>query len=173
MFAKLGLDKFQFIPYPTTNALTQDGLAVEIQGTVSGWLGKIRSDMLKLFDIDQDVYVAELTVNALTEHFGLKRKFNPLPVYPSIVRDLAVVVEAAVPMADILHEVHASAGSLLTDLKLFDIYRGDQVQSGKKSCALALEFRSPERTLSQEDADRSIQAIMEHLSKKFNATLRE
>jgi phenylalanyl-tRNA synthetase beta chain len=172
LFAKLGLDKFQFIPYPTTNALTQDGLAVEIQGAVSGWLGKIRSDMLKSFDIDQDVYVAELTVTALTEQFGLKRKFNPLPVYPSIIRDLAVVVEAAVPMADILHEVRVSAGSLLADLQLFDIYRGDQVQSGKKSCALALEFRSPDRTLSQEDADRSIQAIMEHLSKKFNATLR-
>lgn len=172
VLVKLGLDKFHFIPYSTTNALTQDGLTVEIQGRVAGWLGKVKQEVLKVFDIEQDVFTAELNVEVLVSSMNRQRKYKPLPVYPSVIRDLAIVVDESVPMSEILSEVQLSAGALLVGTELFDVYRGDQVPKGKKSCALALEFRSSDRTLSQDDADKAVKSIMEHISKKFNAALR-
>jgi phenylalanyl-tRNA synthetase beta chain len=169
---KISLDKFKFIPYTTSNALSNLGLYVEIYGENRGFLGKIRGDILKQFDIEQDVYVAEISFEKNASDIPTVKKFKPLPEYPSVLRDIAIITDDALPASELLQAIHEAGGLLLKDIQLFDIYRGNQVPPGKKSSAFALEFQSLEKTLSQEEIDTIMSKIMDNVSSKFNATLR-
>jgi phenylalanyl-tRNA synthetase beta chain len=169
---KISLDKFKFIPYTTSNALSDLGLSIEIYGKNQGFLGKIRRDILKQFDIEQDVFIAEINLERSTNDVQASKKFKPLPEYPSVLRDLALITDDALPVSDLLQAIYEVGGSLLVNVELFDIYRGNQVPQGKKSLAFALEFQSLEKTLSQEDIDAVMNKIIGHVSLKFNASLR-
>ena len=96
LFQKIFLDKHKFIPYPTTKALTEAGLSVEINGRSAGIMGLVGRDLLRDFEVDQDVFVAELSVEALVRSLGQSRRYRELAKYPSVMRDLALIVDAGV-----------------------------------------------------------------------------
>jgi phenylalanyl-tRNA synthetase beta chain len=169
---KISLDKFKFIPYTTTNALSDLGLYVEIYGKNQGFLGNIRRDILKQFDIEQDVLVAEINLESDTKSVQASKKFKSLPEYPSVFRDLAIITNDALPASELLQAIYEAGGSLLVNVELFDIYHGNQISPGKKSSAFALEFQSLEKTLSQEEIDSVMNKIISHVSSKYNASLR-
>ncbi len=171
-FGKVFLDNYQFIPYPIADSLVESGLTVEVNGKKLGKVGKIRADILKRYEIEQDVFVAELNVTSIEQNKRLKNVYQSLPKYPSVMRDIAVVVDEQVPAGKLMEEITSVGGSLLKQVELFDIYRGDQLTAGKKSCAIALEFNSEEHTLTQEEIDKQIQLIVKQLSVVFNASLR-
>jgi phenylalanyl-tRNA synthetase beta chain len=172
IFESISLDNFKFIPYTNTNPLTEYGLAIEIHGEKEGDFGKIRSSILKGFDIEQDVYIAELTLGKLQEAIIQNRKFVELPQYPRVFRDLAVTVEESLAVEELVETMRAKGGKLLKKIDLFDIYRGDQVAQGKKSWAFALEFQSKEKTLSQEEIDGVMDDIIRSIGSQFKAELR-
>ncbi|MFI5252465.1 MAG: phenylalanine--tRNA ligase subunit beta [Bacteroidota bacterium] len=169
---KISLDKFKFIPYTTSNALTDFGLTIEIYGINRGFLGMVKKDILKQFDVEQDVVVTEINLERMLSDIQGAKKFHPLPEYPSVLRDIALITDNSLPVGDILQGLNEAGGSLLKNIEIFDIYRGNQIPAGKKSSAFALEFQSLEKTLAQEEIDELMDKIIRHVSLKFNASLR-
>ncbi len=169
---KIFLDKIKFIPYSTTKALTDMGIAVEINGRQAGYFGRVGREELKQFDIEDEVFVAELSIEALREHAGGIRKYRRLPKYPVVLRDIAITVDRQVEIARIAEVIHDAGAPLLSKATLFDVYMGEQVNSSKKSCAFALEFMSEDHTLTQQEVDGVMKKIIDKLDSALHASLR-
>jgi phenylalanyl-tRNA synthetase beta chain len=172
LFRKIFLDKINFIPYPTTKPLTEEGLLVEIQGEIAGELGRVRKEMLNRFEIEQDVFVADLRLDTLLNSVPRDRKFTELPKYPAVNRDLAFILNESTPSESVIHEIRRSGGPLLVSAGLFDIYHGDQLPRGRKSLAFTVTFQSQSHTLTQTEIDEAVQRIILSVEKKFEASLR-
>jgi phenylalanyl-tRNA synthetase beta chain len=172
LFQKIFLDKLKFIPYPTTKALTEVGLGIEINGRTAGVMGLVGRELLKGFEIDQDVCVAEISLEPLVRSLGQPRRYRELPKYPSVMRDLALIVDAGVPVEKIAEEIRSAGRPLLSKMELFDVYTGEQIGGGKKSCAFALEFMAEDHTLTQQEVDRVMKEIIDRVSLRLQATLR-
>jgi phenylalanyl-tRNA synthetase beta chain len=138
-----------------------------------GWLGLLRPDVAAAFDLQEgEVYAAELSLEVLFAQAGRRPLFTDLMTYPPASQDLAVVVDRDVAAADVLALVRRAGGKLLHEVSLFDVYEGDQVPPGKRSLALRLVMRSPERTLSDKDITNVRQRILGALEREYGATLR-
>ena len=172
LFRKFCLDKNRFIYYDTHNTLTVQTVFVEINGTYGGFFGKIKRELLERFEIDEEVFVCELSVQAIREGTAGSRKFKALPKFPSVGRDLAFVVDDVVPHIKVEEAIRKSGGSLLVKATLFDIYAGPQIGSGKKSLAYALEFQANDRTMTDNEVDRNISRIVQSVQQLCNAVLR-
>ena len=98
--------------------------------------------------------------------------YTPLPKYPSVSRDLSLVCDEAITVAQVEDTIAAAAGKLLRFVKLFDIYRGVGVPEGKKSMAFSLELRADDRTLTDTDSDGVVSKVLKALEEKLGATLR-
>ena len=172
LLAKFCLDKYRFISYDNASALIDSALAVEINGSYAGFLGKTSKSIAEKFDIDSDVYVIELKTAAIQSAWTAEKKFNPLPRFPSVRRDLAFVVDSALPQEAVEQSIREAGGSLLSDLSLFDLYEGEQIGGGKKSLAYALEFQPTDRTLTDSEVDRIVEGIVDHVRATRRAVLR-
>ena len=145
---------------------------VSINGIDLGYMGQIHPLVAKNYGLDCEVYCAELN---FTKAFGLtlpEPTFTPLPKYPSVTRDLALVCDEAVTVAQLSDTITASAGKLLRDVKLFDIYRGTGIPEGKKSVAFSLTLRADDRTLTDADSEGVTAKVLKALEEKLNAVLR-
>lgn len=172
LFCKIYLDKFKFIPYPNTKALTDIGLSIEINGRGAGSMGRVKTDLLKMYEIEQDLFVAELSIDSLVGSRSRQKTYRPLAKYPPVMRDLALIVDEGLPVGRIEDEIRAAGSELLLELDLFDVYAGEQIEPGKKSCAFALEFMSEDHTLTQEEVDGIMKKIIGLVSSRLQATLR-
>ena len=146
--------------------------AVVIDGTEVGVIGQVHPLVAKNYGIDVDVYCAEISFTKLLSCRLPDATYTPLPKYPAVTRDLALICDEAVTVAQAEDVITAAAGKLLRDVKLFDIYRGVGVPDGKKSMAFSLELRADDRTLTDSDSEGVVTKILNSLSQKLNATLR-
>jgi phenylalanyl-tRNA synthetase beta chain len=172
LLGKIFLDKNRFIYYSTTNTLTEYSLGIEFHGGYVGFLGKILPSTLFEFGIEEDVYVAELSVDRLKQAQLRKPIFETPPKYPPVARDLAFVVDESTPAAEVEGAIRASAGELLKRVQLFDVYKGERVGGGKKSCAYSLEFLSRDRTLTEDEVEKITQRVVRFVEEKLQAKLR-
>lgn len=173
LLLKFGLDKYKFIPYPTTKALVEMPVSIEINQIAVGYLGKIQRQLLKQFDIEQDVYFAELNLDILKSLSKIEKKYKPLPNYPTVIRDLAFITDKVVPVAEMQTTIYKAGGELLKTIEIFDIYSGDQIEPDKKSCAFTLQFLSEDRTLTDKEIEKGINKIVEAMKVAHDATLRK
>lgn len=173
LLTKFVLDKYCFISYDSRSPLIETGVAVEINGTYAGFLGKIKRSVLEKFEIEDDVFVCELIVAALQKNYQSQKKFRPIPRYPKVIRDLAFVVEETLPQLKVEEAIKEAGGQFFESVRLFDVYAGDQIGQGKKSLAYSVEFQPTERTLTDKEIDEMVQRIVQHLQKKFGARLRD
>ncbi len=132
LLRKISLDKIKFIPYPTTNALTESGINVELQGERIGFLGLLRSDLRSKFEIDREVYFAELEIDSLSKIGTVEKKFKELPKYPSVARDIALIIDQSVAAGDMEKEIYDAGSLLLRSVRLFDLYAGGQIGEEKE-----------------------------------------
>jgi phenylalanyl-tRNA synthetase beta chain len=140
-----------------------------------GWLGEIHPLVAQAWGIDQPVAAFELdlgAVLAVAVDRALVESYEDVTSFPAVRQDLAVVVDAAVPAADVVDAVREAGGALLADAGVFDVYEGEQVGAGKRSLALHLEFRAPDRTLTDEDADAARAKILAALTEQVGAVAR-
>ena len=170
--SKFFLDNNRLICYDSEETLTVENVGVEIQGTYAGYFGRVKRELRERFDIDQEVYVAELVVGRLREHFSEKRSFSSLPRYPSVRRDLAFIVAEAVTSGDVESTIRRSAGEILESVTMFDLYAGPPLEAGKKSLAYALVFQPTDRTLTDDDIDAIVQSIVAQIRKACGGELR-
>ena len=136
---------------PGRSARTNYGELAELPG---GW---------GYFEFDLDALLADVPEAV---------PYEDVITYPAVKQDLAFVVDESVAAGDLIAAAREAAGPELRDLRVFDVYRGEQVGDGKKSIALAAAFQSPERTLSDEDAAKLRERIVAALAERFGAELR-
>ena len=145
---------------------------VIIDGVDVGVLGQVHPVVAKNYGIDAEVYCAEINFTALLSLQLPDATYVPLPKYPSVSRDLALVCAEEVTVAQVEEVISASAGKLLRGIRLFDIYRGTGIPEGKKSMAFSLELRADDRTLTDADSEDVVTKVLAALADKLGATLR-
>lgn len=146
---------------------------IEIHNTYAGCYGEVRNDVLKKFDIDQDVFLLEFDLSVLNKVKVQSARYTPLPLFPSITRDLAFVVDLDIEAEVLLNEIKQNGGSLMQNAEVFDLYTGKSIEKGKKSIAFTMSFSSPERTLVDTDVEDSVNTIINAIETKFSALLRK
>lgn len=135
-------------------------------------VGEVHPAVLSAYGITKPVYIFELDATTVMKYMAKDLKYKALPKYPATSRDLAMLVDVDVNAADIEKAMTKAAGQNLTQITLFDVYAGKQVEEGKKSLAFSLTFQSNDKTLTDAEIDPAIEKIVAKLQKDFNANLR-
>lgn len=174
IFTRLGINAKEIKFSNGTNAIYSASLEIATRsGKPLGSLGIVSKSMLKLFDIKQDVFFAELDWAALVQLSGRHSvSYTDIPKTMPVKRDLALLVDTAVTMQQIEAVVNESDRRLLRDVTLFDVYEGDKLPAGKKSYAIALTLQDDERTLNDKQIDAVMKKIITNLENKVGAQLR-
>ena len=133
-------------------------------GTPMGVVGEIHPAVCENFQLGTKVYAAQLDAGLLYRLHSTEKRYSPLPKFPASTRDLAVLCDAELPAASLEKAIRAGGGKLLEAVRLFDVYQGAQVPAGKKSVAYSLVLRAPDRTLTVEECDKVMAAILDQLA---------
>ena len=137
-----------------------------------GIIGQVHPSVAKAFGVDGELYCAELSFDELKLAQGAGAEYVPLPKFPSVTRDIAVVCDETVTVGALEKAIRKGAKGLLKEAALFDIYRGKGIDEGKKSVAFNLVLRADDRSLTSEEADEDVKSILEALEKHCGARLR-
>lgn len=169
--SKLNLESLELIYY---NSKEMDGGKTDLllSGKVIGNIYIISKELLKLYDIDDDVFLVELKVDDVLKLTGESIKYKEISKFPPVKRDLALIVNKDIKFSEIKDTIKSSGGGYLQRLSLFDIYSDEKLGKDKKSMAFSLEFSSKEKTLTDEEISKQIQKIIKTLEKKLEITLR-
>lgn len=148
-------------------------LRIQSGDKVLGHLGRITDSVLKAFAIKQEVFFLELDVDQLVQTAPSAKTFSPLPKFPSVTWDLAVVVPEEVAGGDMVRAVADFGESLVEHVEIFDVFRGKHIQQGMKSVGITITYRSAEQTLEDEAVDKVHKKITEMILSRFHGQLRE
>ncbi len=146
---------------------------LEVDGEVVGLLGEIHPAVLEKYGLEERVYIFELNFDLLLRFVSKGKLIQPLSKYPSVTRDIALIIPDKVAHKDILSRIHQEGGSLVESVRLFDLYRGPQVPKGHKSLAYSISYRSKEKTLTAEEVASVHTRIGRSLVAKFGGRIRE
>ncbi len=140
--------------------------------TEIGVLGQIHPQTAANYGVDTELYCAELSFDAMLSVKGGNPVFKPLPRFPAVSRDIAVVCEASVPVGDMTEAILAGGGQYLKGCSLFDVYTGHHIPEGMKSVAFSLTMRAEDQTLTDDHAEETVNRVLKLLKEKFNAVMR-
>ena len=135
-------------------------------------VGELHPAIANAFDIPKKMYVFEADVATLLKYTAKSFKYEQLPKYPAITRDLAILVDKSVAAGEVEKIIAKNGGSYFKNVTLFDVYTGDRIADDKKSLAFNIKFQSNDRTLTDEEADDAFKKILAAAEKQFNAELR-
>ena len=169
----MNVAKYRFSPV-TDNKTFHPGRTAEliIGGKAAGVIGQIHPAVCDNYGMNGEVYVAQISFEAVLAAAADEKQYKPLPKYPAVVRDLAILVDEDVLAADIEEIIKKKAKNLFAGLVLFDVYQGKQVPEGKKSMAYTITLQSEEKTLAEEDTTKTVNEILDALKNKLGAELR-
>jgi phenylalanyl-tRNA synthetase beta chain len=169
----LGMEELSFEKYTDFPVLHPGRSAAILYGKEElGYLGELHPQVLANYDLPLRVVVCELDLEKVALFSDQQLLFKPIPRYPGIYRDLALVVPASVPAAQVQKIIYKAGGDLLKECRLFDVYHGDQVPEGYRSLAYSLLYQSPEYTLTDKEVARVHNAIIDALTEEIGAHLR-
>ncbi len=146
--------------------------AIVVGEETIGGIGEIHPEVCESFGIGTRAYAAQLDGDALFRLHSEEKSYTPLPRFPASTRDLAVICDEALPVAEIEKAIRRHVGKILEQVQLFDVYRGAQVPQGKKSVAYALILRAADRTLTVEECDKAMAQALEGL-REIGAEIRK
>ena len=139
--------------------------------TAIGWMGELHPQVAKAINLSNTAFLFELETE-LAFHSN-HSKFKKISKFPSVRRDLAIIIDESVPLAVLQENVTVSASGLLSELRVFDVYRGPSIETGRKSVALGLILQDSSRTLADVDADAVVTAVVARLRDELSATIRD
>jgi phenylalanyl-tRNA synthetase beta chain len=146
--------------------------SIMLEGEDIGVMGEVHPSVQEAWGLPQRAYVALLDFDALVRHLTLRPQYQPIPKYPPVDRDLAILIDNAISAAKVNSVIKTAAGDLLERLDVFDLYTGPPVPEGQKSLALSLRFRDPLRTLNDGMVDELIENVVKVLEAECGAKLR-
>ena len=173
LLAELGLDGQVAIEAAEQPFLAPGATAAwRLGGQVVGLMGELADDAVQRYDLQHAPWVCELDLDALCDAAVLDRTFTDLPRFPTVERDLAIVVDEGVAWDQILAAVHGAGAESLESVSFGEVYRGKQVDRGKKSIMFSLVHRAPDRTLTGDEVQAAQDSIVAALASALGATLR-
>ena len=174
ILTRLGVDIAKLTTERLDSELFADGLVLKaVNGKTLGLIGIVARPILKIFDLEQEVFYADLDWTALLkQNKQFKAVINDLPKYPEVKRDFALLVDATVQFADIARAAFATEKKLLKNVFLFDVYEGKNLPAGKKSYAISFILQDPDNTLKDTQIENIMSRLQKAFEEKFGATLR-
>ncbi|HEV8352864.1 MAG TPA: phenylalanine--tRNA ligase subunit beta [bacterium] len=173
LLAELRVDAGAFAPGAAPWLHPGRAAVLSVEADPLGLLGQLHPEIAASFDLPEATYVAEFDLDRLLAAANLRPQYRPLPRYPAVRRDLAVVVTSDLPARAVQEAVVRAGGTLLDGIELFDAYTGTQIPVGRRSLAYAITFRAPDRTLSAAEVDVAIAAIKRALTEGLQAQIRD
>ena len=141
---------------------------IEVSGKRVGIIGKLHPNV-----VDDDVFVAEISLDKLLQNKTGKNKYKELNKFPSIKKDFAVILDQNVLAEDIIKVIKKAGGKKLTDVKVFDVYVGKNIDEDKKSIAFSLTFEDYTKTLTDEEVTLLFEKVIQAVTEKYEAVLRD
>lgn len=141
--------------------------------TLVGTLGEVHLGVCENYGVDVPCFVAELSLDSLYESADMDKKYKPLPKFPAVTRDIALLADDSMLVQEIDETIRKAGGNLVEKVELFDIYKGKQIPEGKKSIAYAIWYRDENKTLTDQDVNKVHEKILRTLEYKLGATLRD
>ncbi|MCD7904878.1 MAG: phenylalanine--tRNA ligase subunit beta [Clostridiales bacterium] len=157
------------IPYMHPGRLAE----VFVKNESIGYLGEVHPLTLKNYSIGTKACIAVINMAKLIEYATFEHTFKPLPKYPAVERDIAMLVDDEVTVKEIEDIIKSKGGKYLDSVKLFDVYKGMQIEKGKKSVAYSIKFRASDRTLTDEETAKPLNKIFKELKDKLGAEPRD
>ncbi len=153
----------------------EDGFYLDILSGSSriGSLGKIKTEVLRRFSIKHDVYYFDLFYDRICDQNTVSKQFSSLPVFPSVKRDIALVVSEQVSAGELLAKVQNSRDKLIESCEIFDVFQGTKIPEGYKSVALTITYRSQTKTLTEKNVEKSHSKIVRLLTEEFGGSFRD
>jgi phenylalanyl-tRNA synthetase beta chain len=173
LFNGLGVAGYQFLP-ERNEPFLHPGKAcrVELNEQSLGIMGEAHPDVGDAFELKPRIFLFELNFKKLVESIKERRYFKALPRFPAVSRDLALIVDEKIAAGDLLHTLWQANTGLIAEIKIFDLYRGKPIPSGKKGLAFRLKYQREERTLTDAEVNEFHQKMIELLAKQHGAILR-
>ncbi len=137
-----------------------------------GYVGELHPNVAESYSIGAKTYIAVIDMDILVENATFERIYKPLPKYPAMTRDIALLVKDDVIVKDIEDIIKSKGGKLLESVQLFDVFKGKQIQEGHKSVAYNISFRADDRTLTDDEVNAPMKKILKELEEKLGAVLR-
>jgi len=172
LFKKLGIKDVNYVASVIEGYHQGRTAVIKVNNKKIGYIGQIHPKVQHQYDL-VNVYVFEIDLSLLFELTRINIEYKQLPKYPTIQRDIALIVPKNLETSEIIDTIRESGGELLVDLLLFDVYMGGQVGEGKKSLAFSLTFRSQDRTLTDEEVVEINNKILNILIEKYQVELRK
>lgn len=172
LMAKLMLNDYKLVHYAVPYLHPGKSCAVEVDGKIIGWFGELHPLAQEAFGLPQEAYILEMEVEPMVAAAIAVPKYKHLAKYPSMSRDIAVVVPLEVTNAELEAVIREHAGELLIGVKVFDIYTGKQVAEGCKSMAFNLTYQAADRTLTDAEVDASMKTVIAKVAEEYKAELR-
>ena len=170
----LGIDKFSFKRESENPTFHPGRTAVlYVNRKLAGVLGEIHPVVSENYGIGERCYVAELNLDVLYEHADSNKKYTPLPKFPAVSRDIAVLVDDNVMVQEVEDIIRKQGGNIIEKIKLFDVYKGKQIENGKKSIAYSLSYRAENKTLTDKEVNKVHSKIIRSLEHNLGAQLRQ
>lgn len=167
----LNQQPYQFKPVQHPALHPGQTAAIYQEDNLIGLLGALHPSLMQQLEINQPVYLFELQMAPLCRTYAID--YQEISKYPSIRRDIAIVIEQSTHSDEILNCIQATASELLTEISLFDVYQGQGIEAGKKSLAIGLIFQEFSRNLTESEIDTVMTKILKTLDRNFNAQLRK
>jgi phenylalanyl-tRNA synthetase beta chain len=172
LFETLGIsDKITFVQAKKDSLHPGRSAAVMLDEEEIGFIGQVHPILQKELDI-KETYVFEVALEKLLSVEENEVRYEKLPRFPSVSRDIALVVNAEVSAGDVKNVLTTAGGDLLKEVKLFDVYEGEHLEAGKKSLAFSLRYFDPERTLTEEEVVKTHNHVLYQAEEKLGAVLR-
>ncbi len=172
LLGRLNIHDIEFFPVNLSYIHPQKGTCVRINNEDIGYLGELSPAAAEGFDLKEKLYVFELSLDKIFDNAVTEKKYTYLPKYPSIYRDIAIVLDNNIKSDDVYMIIRDTDNSILKEIILFDYYEGKQIPDGKKSLAYSLIYRSDDRTLTDDDVNPIHEKIIKSLNDKLGAVLR-
>ncbi|PAE42022.1 phenylalanine--tRNA ligase subunit beta [Bacillus sp. 7884-1] len=172
LFAKLGLtESVTYVQAKVDNMHPGRTAEIHLNDERIGFIGQVHPTMQKELDL-KDTYVFELSLKAILEEATAPLRYSGIPRFPSITRDIALVVDKETVAGVLRDIIQTAGGKLLKEVNVFDLYEGERMEEGKKSIAYSLKYMDPERTLTDEEVTKVHTQVLEALKEKACAVLR-
>lgn len=170
IFERLGIKNMRTAPL--SDDIFSEGIALVKGNDVIAEFGVVKKQILKHFDIKQEVLYADVKWETAIKFVSDKIKYNEIPKYPEVRRDLALLLNNEITFEQIYQIAEQSDKKLVKEIDLFDVYQGDKLPEGKKSYAVSFILQDAEKTLTDEQIEKTMSKILSNLTEKLGATLR-
>ena len=173
-FNEIHLDNIRFILYSESSLYQKHHAAEIFYGNIKvGSCGLFSKETCKRFGINQAVYGAELDYDVIEKSLNRELKYQTIPRFPYIEKDVAFVVDKTMTAEEVMSLIRKYGGRLLTDIEVFDVYEGEKIASGKKSIAFRLRFQSLERTLKDSEVEQVFRKIIKKADQVHGIPIRD